>query len=567
MWVNKEVKMLAKKNLRSAYWMMVIVCLILLFIGAINSAGGDLYNAPNVNTETATSDVQKGSTQTPAIVDYFLEKLAGDQKEAKTTAVAIINSYKGTGGFLYGLFLKIDKLILSGSVAGSIIVVISIAVFVVYFMFLLNILYVGFCRMMMELRVYKGTKGTRVLEIFKRKGFINTAVVMLVVTLVLALYLLIAVAPLLAGGAVVAAVDADVIWPFPVGLVLSLGGAFLFAYKYLGYFPVSYILAVNTEVKTREALKLSSEMMKGNRLHFFGFLLTYTGWDILNICTFGLLGVFYVTPYKYLARTEIFMKLREEAIRNNLSYSYYLEDDFLTDPPGGMDAYPQLVPQKENRLAKYVADMNPTRQYSVVNLLLMFFIFSFVGKSWEVILHLVKDGEFVNRGTMYGPWLPIYGAAGVLIIVALRRLAPKPALLFPVIMVLCGVMEYATHWFIQRTMGIQYWNYSNYFLNINGRVALEGLLVFAILGTFFIYIGAPFVDNVLNKFSTKSKIITVSVLAVLFIIDKVYSHYHPKTGKGITDYKLKSKMSELPDSSMMFDPDFNPVLRIFEHKI
>ena len=43
----------------------------------------------------------------------------------------------------------------------------------------------------------------------------------------------------------------------------------------------------------------------------------------------------------------------------------------------------------------------------------LFFLLSFFGWLWEVGIYLVKDGEFVNRGVLFGPWLPVYGCGGI----------------------------------------------------------------------------------------------------------------------------------------------------------
>ena len=47
--------------------------------------------------------------------------------------------------------------------------------------------------------------------------------------------------------------------------------------------------------------------------------------------------------------------------------------------------------------------------YPITTLILLFFLFSFTGWVWEVICHLVEDRMFINRGVLFGPWLPIYG--------------------------------------------------------------------------------------------------------------------------------------------------------------
>ena len=45
----------------------------------------------------------------------------------------------------------------------------------------------------------------------------------------------------------------------------------------------------------------------------------------------------------------------------------------------------------------------------------------FVGWLWEVLLYLFRDGVLVNRGTTYGPWLPIYGISCTAIILLVTR--------------------------------------------------------------------------------------------------------------------------------------------------
>ena len=79
----------------------------------------------------------------------------------------------------------------------------------------------------------------------------------------------------------------------------------------------------------------------------------------------------------------------------------------------------------------------PNRSYTILNLVWMFFIMAFIGWVWEVSLHLISDGTFVNRGVLHGPWLPIYGGGGILILIFLKKLREKPILEFVSAIVLC----------------------------------------------------------------------------------------------------------------------------------
>ena len=184
-----------------------------------------------------------------------------------------------------------------------------------------------------------------------------------------------------------------------------------------------------------------------------------------------------------------------------------------------------------------VANINYMRLYSPVSLVLIFFSFCIVGWLWEVSLHLIADGVFVKRGMLHGPWLPIYGAGVVLILLAVNKLRKKPLLEFIGAVVLCGLVEYFTSYFVEITHdGTQWWNYSGYFLNLNGRICAEGLLVFGMGGCAAVYFGAPLLDNLFKRINRKIAVPLCIVLLVVFGIDAVYSMQNPNTGKGITDY-------------------------------
>ena len=195
------------------------------------------------------------------------------------------------------------------------------------------------------------------------------------------------------------------------------------------------------------------------------------------------------------------------------------------------------IPEKEKR--KHIENVNYLRRYSISSLILLFFIFSFVGWIWEVILHLINLGEFINRGVLHGPWLPIYGAGGVVILVLLYRFRKNPILQFFVTTLVCGVIEYFTAYYLELTHnGQKWWDYTGYFLNLHGRICAEGLLIFGLGGLAIVYILAPLIDNHLKKIKPKVLVVCCTILVSLFTIDQIYSSKHPNEGKGITDYSI-----------------------------
>ena len=73
---------------------------------------------------------------------------------------------------------------------------------------------------------------------------------------------------------------------------------------------VPYILAENPNVEATEALKMSREMMQGNKWNAFVLDLSFFGWILLTICTCGLLGIFYVNPYIYATDAELYQAIK-----------------------------------------------------------------------------------------------------------------------------------------------------------------------------------------------------------------------------------------------------------------
>ncbi|MDD3218677.1 MAG: DUF975 family protein [Lachnospiraceae bacterium] len=193
------------------------------------------------------------------------------------------------------------------------------------------------------------------------------------------------------------------------------------------------------------------------------------------------------------------------------------------------------IPEKEKR--KKVETMRYLRHYTIWSVILLFFCFSLIGWLWEVSLHLVSDGVFVNRGVLHGPWLPIYGTGGVLILVVLNKFRENPVVEFIAAVILCGCVEYYTSYYLEMAHnGQKWWDYSGYFLNLNGRICAEGLLVFGLGGMAIVYLLAPMLDNYFRKIKLSILVPLCVALLCIFCVDQVYSGKHPNTGKGITDY-------------------------------
>ena len=202
----------------------------------------------------------------------------------------------------------------------------------------------------------------------------------------------------------------------------------------------------------------------------------------------------------------------------------------------GGAAYPdRLSPNPIHRQNNHFERLHYMRHYSIGSLVLLFFTFSLIGWIWEVSFHFYEDGVFVNRGIMHGPWLPIYGFGCLMILTLLYRLRKSPAKEFLAAIGLCGLVEYFTSYFMELAYGgVKWWDYSGYFLNIDGRICAEGLLVFGIGGMLIVYLIAPLFDNFIRRIKPAALVCLCVVLLSVFVCDQIYSAKHPNEGAGVT---------------------------------
>lgn len=154
---------------------------------------------------------------------------------------------------------------------------------------------------------------------------------------------------------------------------------------------------------------------------------------------------------------------------------------------------------------------------------LLFIIYSFVGWIGEVCLALIKEKKFINRGFLIGPYCPIYGVGCILITLCLQSFASNPFILFIMSLIICSGLEYSTSYIMEKLFKARWWDYSNYKFNINGRICLQYMLAFGILGTVIIYIINPYLITLFNKVSPNVLYIITIILVILFFMDNIIS--------------------------------------------
>ena len=154
---------------------------------------------------------------------------------------------------------------------------------------------------------------------------------------------------------------------------------------------------------------------------------------------------------------------------------------------------------------------------------LLFIMYSFLGWLMEVILTLICDKKFVNRGFLIGPYCPIYGYGVLGILFLIGDNTDDVLAVFLKAILISGVLEYLTSYAMEKIFKARWWDYSKRRFNINGRVCLETLIPFGILGTLCFYILNPF----FVKFLTAANPLLIYVASFIFlncyVIDNIVS--------------------------------------------
>lgn len=89
--------------------------------------------------------------------------------------------------------------------------------------------------------------------------------------------------------------------------------------KSFEYKMIAYILAENPQISRKRAFELSRQMMDGQKWDAFVLDLSFIGWNILSIITFGIVGVLYVNPYMNATWAEFYKMTREMALETGIA--------------------------------------------------------------------------------------------------------------------------------------------------------------------------------------------------------------------------------------------------------
>lgn len=259
MWTSALLKENAKRALQGRYWRGFAVCLI------VSLLGGGLISSPSVSLRY---------TESGDSLQHWVDRLPLETLLALLWASIIVCVL----ALLWSIFLS-------------------------------SVLTVGGYRYFMESRqapspisTIFSTFRTPYLNVVKVQ-FLTTLKIMGVFLLCLVLCLVLAFVTLL-----------NPMLP----LLLMLLSTIPTIYLSYCYALVPYLLAENPYLTAGRAMELSKQMMYGEKFHFFVLRLSFIGWDLLCLLTFGI-GEFFLAPYIQATNAEFYAAMRAKALSRGLS--------------------------------------------------------------------------------------------------------------------------------------------------------------------------------------------------------------------------------------------------------
>ena len=133
-------------------------------------------------------------------------------------------------------------------------------------------------------------------------------------------------------------------------------------------------------------------------------------------------------------------------------------------------------------------------------LFLLLILYSFLGWCGEMVYCSLAHWRLCEkRGFLNGPLCPIYGHGALLVLLILRGGCGSPVLTFLLGGLLTTALEYVTSWAMEKLFHMRWWDYSNRFCNLGGRVCLLNSTLFGLASVALCHWLSPIVNGWINR--------------------------------------------------------------------
>lgn len=138
----------------------------------------------------------------------------------------------------------------------------------------------------------------------------------------------------------------------------------------------------------------------------------------------------------------------------------------------------------------------------IIKIFWIFVIGNVFGFFAEMLYVLVYTRTIeIRQGLIYGPFIPVYGIGAIAYQLLVSKIQDSKKLFFSG-MIMGGTLEYLCSFFQEIFFGTVSWEYSGFFMNINGRTCLLYCFYWGIIAVAYlkvIYPGMQKLDEIIQK--------------------------------------------------------------------
>lgn len=517
---NKSKKQ-ARKLLKLSYANMVAVCFLLAMLTTSYSSSTIFMHYHQPLPGYSTNEVPAEGDTNSDIIEDTIRNMTDDNSIFTNSNIRVItdtalNIYISKQSvFLSGL-KAVNNIIEDPLKWSSFFIFLGFIFAILYKLIIANILVIGEKRFFLESRNYSETRISKIFYLFKLRCMKNAMYIMFMRSLY------------------------SLLW----NLTIVMG-----VVKHYEYYLIPYILAENPNIDIKDAFRISKQLMNGNKWNLFCIHLSFIGWRLLSVLTFGLLDILYVNPYRALVDADFYMFQRHAFVRSRVPGYDLLNDSMLEIVPSEDELliskalyddsegpYTKISYFEPNQYPVFLYSVQPpykavhaphhiNRYYDLLSCIFICFVFSVFGWAFELIMQLMKTGTYVNMSSLHGPWIPLYGLCGIILMTMIQKIVEWPVPAFLSIVTIYSALEYILNWLVEYELNIVLIDYSGYFMNLNGRTFLGGSVFFGLLGCGFLYYLAPKWDDFFKKFPKWLRISVCVLICVAFVSDFAFTFF------------------------------------------
>ncbi len=519
MWKRKVMKKKARISMKQNYWRMISVCfLAAMLAGAYPSSTtflGSQALIPSIERRVSApfaSEDTNSEVITEIVRRLFHGTFISDFMASPASFLAdiLVDLGSTSTSAFFSLLRAVNNFLTESWDISTFLLILGVIVSLLYHFFISNMLLVGERRYFLEAHSYRQAPISKIFFLYKLRCIAGPAWILFCRTVF------------------------QLLW----GLTI-VGGVI----KYYEYRMIPFILAENPKISRRDAFFLSRQLMQHSKWKLFKMHVSFIGWKLLSLLTFGILDLVFVNPYMSASEAELYLTLRRNYVLSRSPRYEFLNDSYLEHVPSedelliskalyddsrgpytkisyfNPEQYPVFLFSVQPPFKAVRSPARAVRKYDFLSLVFLFHVFSILGWLAETAVHLLANGTLSDSFDPFLPWLPLYGIYGIIIILFIKKLSDRPVLVFLVNFLVYTVEEYAASLLIESALGLQPWDYSGYFLNLSGRVYVGGSVSVALFGCAFLYYIAPRCADHFLKLKKIWRFLLCFVLTVLFIAD------------------------------------------------